>query len=220
MRKEVPLAIMFITGVFMAVQFYIPHKSLSIIYEDFNNTVQVVGAVALVLGIVSILSIHFAKINKKQPGYGYSYLLVAFFFLFAFSGFIPTSLNLGSFLGHGGREEGSLYLNLYNYVFTPVQATMFSLLAFFIASAAYRAFRARSVIATLLLLTAIFVMLGRVPIGPALFGDWTADFANWIMAVPNAAAKRAIIVGVGLGILSLSLKMVLGVERAWLGGGR
>lgn len=220
MRKEIPLAIMFVCGVFMAIQFYIPHKTLSIIYEDFNNTVQVVGAVALVLGIVSILSIHFGKISTKQPGYGYSYFLIVFFFLMGASGFLPAAANLGGFLGHGGREEGSFFINLYNYVLTPVQATMFALLAFFIASAAYRAFRARSIIATLLLLTAIFVMLGRVPIGPAIFGDWIADFANWIMAVPNAAAKRAIIVGVGLGILSLSLKMVLGIERAWLGGGR
>ena len=220
MRKEIPLLIMLVCGVFMAVQFFVPHEIPGIIYTNLNKTVQVVGAVALVLGIVSLLSLHFAKISKGQPGYGYSYILVFFFFVMAASGFLPSKMNLGSFLGHGGREEGSFFINLYNYVLTPVQATMFALLAFFIASAAFRAFRARSVIATLLLLTAVIVMVGRVPIGPFVLGDWISDLADWIMAVPNAAAKRAIIVGVGLGILSLSLKMVLGIERAWLGGGR
>ncbi len=220
MRKEIPLFIMLATGIFMAVQFFVPHEIPSLIYANLNKIVQVVGAVALVLGIVSILSIHFAKISKKQPGYGYSFFLIGFFFLMAASGFLPAGLNLGGFLGHGGREEGSFFLNMYNNVLNPVQSTMFALLAFLIASAAYRAFRARSIIATLLLLTAVIVMLGRVPIGPAMFGDWIAELADWIMAVPNAGAKRAIIVGVGMGILSLSLKMVLGIERAWLGGGR
>jgi len=220
MRKEVPLFIMLVCGVFMAVQFFVPHELPALVYANMNKTVQVVGAVALVLGIVSLLSLHFAKINKRQPGYGYSYILIFFFLVMAASGFLPQKVNLGGFLGHGGREEGSFFINLYNYVLTPVQATMFALLAFFIASAAFRAFRARSVIATLLLLTAVVVMVGRVPIGPFVLGDWISDLADWIMAVPNAAAKRAVIVGVGLGILSLSLKMVLGMERAWLGGGR
>lgn len=220
MRKEIPLFIMLVCGVFMAVQFFVPHEIPGIIYTNLNKTVQVVGAVALVLGIVSLLSIHFAKISRRQPGYAYSYILVFFFFIMAASGFLPSGVNLGNLLGHGGREEGSFFINLYNYVLTPVQATMFALLAFFIASAAFRAFRARSVIATLLLLTAVIVMVGRVPIGPFVLGDWISDLADWIMAVPNAAAKRAVIVGVGLGILSLSLKMVLGIERAWLGGGR
>jgi len=92
---------------------------------------------------------------------------------------------------------------------------MFSLLAFFIASAAYRAFRARSVLASLLLLAALVVMLRVVYLGPASPPINMA--ADWIINVPNLAAKRAILIGVGLGIVATALKVILGIERSYLG---
>ena len=112
---------------------------------------------------------------------------------------------------------------MYFYVLSPVQATMFALLAFFIASAAYRAFRAKTVLATLLMISAVIVMLGRVPIGDMLT-NWLpeglrfSDIARYILDFPNTAAKRAIYIGVGLGIGVTALKIILGIERTWLGG--
>jgi hypothetical protein len=105
----------------------------------------------------------------------------------------------------------------------PLQSTMFSLLAFFIASAAYRAFRLRSAEASLLLIAAIIVMLGRVPLGQWLTRNLPQEatlpwLTETIMAYPNMAAFRGILMGAALGVMAMGLRVILGIERSYLGG--
>ena len=88
-----------------------------------------------------------------------------------------------------------------------------------IASAAYRSFRARSREAAVLLVAAMIVMMGRVPLGEFIL-PVSGDLSAWILNVLNAAVRRAILIGVSLGAVALSFKIIFGVERSYLGGGR
>jgi hypothetical protein len=99
---------------------------------------------------------------------------------------------------------------------------MFSLLCFYIASAAYRAFRVRNVDAAVMLAAAFFLMMGNVPIGEVIWGPdkWLGGFAgvkNWILRVPNTAGNRAISLGIFLGIMATQSRILLGIERRHLG---
>jgi hypothetical protein len=116
-----------------------------------------------------------------------------------------------------GRDNEK-FMYIYKHIYEPLSSTMFSLLAFFIASAAFRAFRAKTFEAGLLLVSAFLVMLGRVPIGTAIWGR-LPEITDWIMAVPNTAGQRAIMIGAALGVVSASLKILVGIERTYLGGG-
>jgi hypothetical protein len=165
--------------------------------------------------------------------------------------------------------KGSLFNWMFDNVFTPLSATMFALLAFFVASASYRAFRIRNFEATLLLVAGIIIMLGRVPVGSFIsswfvmyilvlvvgigvnswLGNRMATFAtvaiglagvtiggfatgwpvdkpsifflpllqDWIYNFPNVAGARAIMIGIGLGIIATSMRYILGIEKSYMG---
>ncbi len=115
--------------------------------------------------------------------------------------------------------QNTLFRSFFDYILIPILSTMFSLLAFFIASAAYRAFRARNLLASLLLLAALIVMLRFNPYLSFICGDYMARTSNWLMNVPNLAAQRAIVIGIGLGIVATALKVILGIERGYMGRG-
>jgi hypothetical protein len=212
LRRQLPLLITMVTGLVFAAQYYVPHPASEQLLTSVTKWLQIIGGFALVLGITSLFQLHAAKIRRKEPGWGYSLVLYA--------GIVVTVL-VG--LWNGGKETIDCAMTafgwIYSYTLVPLQGTMFAILAFFIASAAYRSFRARSREAAVLLAAAVIVMMGRVPLGEYIL-PITGDLSGWILNVLNAAVRRAILIGVSLGAIALSFKIIFGVERSYLGGGR
>lgn len=123
--------------------------------------------------------------------------------------------------------NGSAFWWLYEFIDKPLQQTTFAILAFYVASAAFRAFRARNAESVLLLITAFIILLGRTFVGAWMtqglpetggFAFFRSDeMTGWIMSVMNTAGNRAIMIGVALGIVATSLRIMLGIDRSYLG---
>ncbi len=202
-----PVVLTFVVGATLIALYFIPHYRAQAVNAEILEWATIVYAFALILGSASLLSSHTRKLQRRAEGWHYSIVTIAAF---------ATVTVLGVWQGVG---EGSPVSRIYNMVNAPLASTMFALLAFFIASAAFRAFRARNIEATLLLVTALLMMIGRVSIGEFLWPGFPA-FTEWLLDVPNLAAKRAIAIGVGLGAVSTALKIILGIEQGYLGRSR
>ena len=204
MRKEVPLLITFLAGAFFIADYFIPHTGFSNIAERINGWTIIVIAFSYILGVANVARINLDQIQKGSKDKFYKIVLLVCLFFMSMVGMV------------WGIKDGSVFDWFFLNVYYPMQSTMFALLAFYIASAAFRAFRIRSIQAALLAITAVFVMIGRVPIGEAIWKDFS-NFSEWIMNVPQLAGKRAILIGAALGAISTGLKVIAGLERTHLG---
>ena len=235
MKRFIPLLVTALGGFTLIVAYFIPPT------QNWGETVSiwfdVLAAIAFVLGGGNLLKVHLKKVSDGGRGWGYSLVVLVAFLATLAVGFgkigVPPSAQFPTFAWSGHyREMGGPFWFLYQYAFQPLTATVFAMLAFYIASAAFRAFRAKNLEAILLLGTAFIILLGRTFAGVALTSwidpDRWAGFRYftglrienltvYIMSVFNTAGNRAIMIGIALGIVSTSLKVLLGVDRSYLG---
>ena len=220
MRRTVPLITAFVSGIALVISFFFNPERIFLgdIQEVVLQWMTIIGGFALVLGVYSIVKVNAVKVKRRDEGWFYKLLTIISVFVMALPAMLPASWS--SLFGNG---TGSIYDWLFEYVDSPMMETMFAMLAFYIASAAYRAFRARNAEATLLLLTAVLVMFWRVPMGEAflrLFSDSLPNYINmFVMNGFNVSVQRGIIIGAALGAAAMSLRIMLGIERTYMGKG-
>ena len=212
MRRQVPLILCFAFGIVMVLTEFSPHRFSRWLNKEIIDWVLVIGPFALVLAIATLIQTHWIRIRRRSEYWGYSFLVFIGIIVMVLSG-IPLG------------QRHPVFVWLFRYVQVPMDATMFSLLAFFIASAAYRAFRARTLEATLLLAAALIVMIGNAPVGDLIWNtimpfrdNLPSSARQWILDNPNLSARRGIILGISLGVMSQSIRIILGIERSYLGG--
>jgi hypothetical protein len=206
MRLQIPLAIILVMGLFTIITSFVPAKPIADLNQTFRNWYIGIITFFIFLGTLNLVRVNADRIKTKARDWRYSIILIAALVVMLFAGF---------FKGRASLDEGSPFMYLYFNVQFPLEATMYSLLAFFVTSASFRAFRARNKQALVLLLAAVVIMLGRVPVGSLIWKGFP-DVTEWIMAYPNAAAKRGIRLGIDLGLISMALRMILGIERSYM----
>lgn len=215
MKRELPLILTGFVGLVTIVGFFVPHAIVSRPADFLQQCAVIVVAFGYVLGGANVLKVNLESVARRQSDWPYKIVLV---------GALVVTVVFGVLDGRQWQDPSSRSMWMYRNLYSPMQATMFALLAFFIASAAFRAFRIRTLEASLLAVAALIVMLGRVPLGVAITDGLPAwlrldVWQQWIMEVPQNAAKRAILIGAAMGVMATGLRVILGIERAYLGSG-
>lgn len=209
-RIEIPIAITIFCCILQIVPFYISVKPLETFSDTFRSWMVLVATCALFLGATSLALLHSKNVQRKSKGWQFSVLTIISMIVMMLAGLPISEIGLG--------DKNPVFDFLFKNVLTPLGATMYSIIAFFITSAAYRSFRARSVEAAIVLAAGILMICYNAPLMNVSFPPFI-PIGDWIFSIPNMATMRAVIIGAALGAIALAMRVLLGIERGYLRGG-
>lgn len=201
-ERSVPMAIAMAMGALMLLDFFFDEPHINDLGRFFAESAVIVAGFALLLGLLNVLVVHLRRIMKREEGWPYSITLLA--------------VAVVVFLVGAPGPESAPFVWIFDHVQFPLQAATFSLLAFFVATAAYRGLRVRSLESVAFVLTAVVVLLGQVPVGRYIT-DLIPAARDWILNVPGTGGMRGIIIGVALGTIATAIRVLAGFDRPYAG---
>lgn len=257
-RRPIVAAVTFVAGLFYVMYFFWPRpidrqpgelprdfiESVSFYIDDAFGVVTdftaILSGILLGLGIYSLLHVHMKRIIKQQRDWFFSAVLLVTLAIMTLIGYADWISRRGEAGAKLDDPANWTFVNtakdlMFDGMLQAMDAAMFSIIAFYILSAAYRAFRVRSIEATILLATALIVILSLMgaveylsnSMIDGITGGDAGSFANnfrlteiskWLRDTVQGAAIRGIDFGVGIGALAMGLRLWLSLERSSGGG--
>ena len=196
MRKHIPITLGVIVAIIVFLQYFIVHPLLEISSSTIQLWAIILSSYALLMGLAAVTIYQIKQFMKTR--YWYNALVLVFTY---------ATLIIGLALSPASTE----YRWIMSNINLPTMMVTASYLAFFISSAAYRAFRVKNFEAAILLFTAIVVMLKNMPLGNALI-PFTLPLGNWLNDFFTLGANRGFTIAFGIGIILAGIKQLMGYQ--------
>ena len=206
LKRDTPVIVSSIVGFIVMLDFFFKQPTLNRLSSVFQNWGIIVSAFALGLASINLGRVHVVKVYRRQKDWFTSIVLLA------------TLVGV-SVLGIASTPSSKVYMFYFNNVYNACHSGVSGLLAFYVASSTFRAFRARNIEATLMLVSAFIVMLGLAPVGEIIYKPLPAA-GKWVTDVLNMSAQRGIVITAGIGAIAASLRVLIGIDRSGLTGVR
>ena len=165
------------------------------------------AAIALLLGVVNLFSVHFERFYKQRNIYsGVLALSMAAVF--------GLAITDAADITEGGVNS------VFEWVQVPLEAALASLLAFFLLFAGIRLFKRRRNIGSLLfLITALLILLSNAlainSLLPLTIRNSLSQLQEMIQSIFVVAGIRGILIGVALGTIMISMRLLLGLDQPY-----
>jgi hypothetical protein len=196
--RQISVAVAIGVGIVVLLDFFFTHPLLDALGAAFRAWAIILTAFAMLLGAFNVLTVHLRRvIRRDESGAGYSLIVLISAILVAVIGLVA---------GLASAQMIWIFENIY----LPIQSGLYALLAFFLATAAFRALRARNFETLLMLVAAVIVFIGQTPLLNLL-----GSAKEWILRVPAEAGIRGILIGVALGSIATALRLLVGLDRPY-----
>jgi len=192
------------SGLLVLLGYFVPLTMLLDIRLLLVQWAIILAAVAVLVGVLNLLGVHWHKVRTRQKGTAYSILLIVSLF---------ASAVLGIVLG----TNNTLMSFFLEAIIIPGEATLMALLAVTLVYAAARLLRRRVDLMTFIFLgVAVVILLAAAPFP---FGKIPgAALIEWLLRDNFATAgSRGILIGVALGALTTGLRVLFGIDRPYGG---
>jgi len=194
------------TGLIVLLGYFFAFPLLLQARELLLGWAMILAAVAVIVGVSNLISVHFNRVTKRLKGSAYSMVL-----LFALLGSLALGLALG--------PQSVPMQAMFNGIQLPVEASLMAVLAVTLLYAAIRLLRWRSdLMAIVFIITALLIFLGTAPLPFVGYLPIVSDLLRpFIAQVPAAAGARGILLGVALGTLLTGLRILFAADRPYGG---
>jgi len=206
-KAPISAAIAISFGLIVLAGYFIDLPLLAVLQKVLLQWAVALAAVAMLVGVLNLLSVHWRKASSGEKGSLYSVLLVvAMIITLAVAGWL------------GPTADWSLWL--FKYIQVPVETSLMAILAVVLAYAGIRLLRKRlNVFSVIFLATGLLMLLGAAPLFgvdiPGLHGPF--GVRALIAQIPAVAGARGILLGVALGTIATGLRVLMGVDRPYRG---
>lgn len=192
-------------GLVVLLGYFVPVAILLDIRRELVQWAIILAAVAVLVGVLNLLGVHWHKIRTRQKGTIYSFLLIVSLF---------ASAILGVFLGTNNPTL-DFFLEA---VIIPGEAALMALLAVTLVYASARLLRRRVDIMTFIFLgVAVVILLAAAPLPFGKIPFLSDTVLPLLTQVFAAAGSRGILIGVALGALTTGLRVLFGIDRPYGG---
>jgi hypothetical protein len=166
-------------------------------------------ALALLIGLLNVAGSHIGRVVRRESDWIYSVILLLGMFTVVLVGILGG----GDITSQQGLAEQPVRL-LFRTVYEPLASSLLALLAFFSLSAALRALSQRRAEAWVIVGVALVVLLSQLtPVAALpLVGDTMQLINNYIVL----AGARGLLIGVALGTIVASMRVLLGFDLPYL----
>jgi hypothetical protein len=203
--KRAAEVLLFFVSFIILLEFIWDYEALHLLTNTLISYSTIIAAFTLGIGGINLVMRHSRIILQRRGEWLYSIVLFSTLVLFVLTGLIT------------GSTSSEWYNWIYTTIVPPITSTLYGANTFWIATSAYRSFRARTWEAMMLLVAAIFIMFMIAPIGSAIH-PVLPQVGSLIFDIAVNTGMRGLLIGIGIGVLAFGLRIIIAENKTALGG--